>query len=53
VTQASCLSNQVSQEACVGKDGGGGISNSFRAGERESQSLRDKLGTCGGGEEIG
>jgi len=29
------------------------MSSSLRAGERESQSVRDQLGTGGGGEEIG
>jgi len=53
VTRASCVSNQASKEAFVGKEGGGGINNSFRAGERESQSVRDQLATGGGGEEIG
>jgi len=53
VTRVSCVSNQASREALVGTKGGGGISKPCRAGERESQSVRDQLGTGGGGVEIG
>ena len=52
MTRASSRSNQPSKEACVGKEGGGAISKSPRAGERESQSVRDQLGTGRGGVEI-
>jgi len=47
------VSNQAFKEAFVGKEGGGGISKSPRAGERESQSVRDQLGTGDGGEQNG
>ena len=47
------MSNQAFKEAFVGKEGGGGISKPLRAGERESESVRDQLGTGGGGVEIG
>ena len=47
------MSNQASREALVGKKGEGGISKPPRAGERESQSVKDQLGTGGGWVEIG
>ena len=53
MTQASCKSNQASREALVGREGGGGIRRSLRAGERDAQSVRDQLGTGGGRGEIG
>ena len=47
MTRVSCVSNQASREAFVRRVGGGGISKQPRAGERESESVRDQLGTGG------